>query len=171
MAIENIAAAALDPVKVKEQQRISPLDLDPVVVPFNTAIGEIPGREVGAEVRYHMNAAEHFGHPVEVALVGEPVALDPVVAPLDAALAPPAQYRDAIVTPARADPADIVEPEPALVFQPAGETMRNDAERGVVYLVVDRIGRGKEEQVAVEISDPLRVRTTFEHEQNPGRRT
>ena len=116
----------------------------------------------------HVNAAEHFGQSIEVALVGETVALDPVVAPFDAALAPPAQRRDAVVAPANAHPADIVKPEPALIFQSTGETMRNDAERRILHFLIDRIGRSKEEQVAVEIGDPLGIRLLLDREDNPG---
>src|SRR5207253_638386 len=103
------------------------------------AIGRIPGGQIGPEMRYDVNAAKHFRQPVEVALVRETVAFHPVIAPFDATLAPPAQRLDPVVASADADPADVVEPEPALAFQPAGETMWNDAERRILHFIVDRI--------------------------------
>ncbi len=48
--------------------------------------------------------------------------------------------------------------------------MRHDTERGVLHLVIDRVGWGKEEQVAVEIGHPLRIALVFQHVQHPGRR-
>ena len=93
VAVEVISAAALDPEKVKEQQLVSPLDLDLAVPVLQMVVGKIPGREIGSEMRYDVDAAKHFRQPVEIALVGEAVALDAVIAPFDAALAPPAQGR------------------------------------------------------------------------------
>src|SRR4029453_6211883 len=103
-----------DPKKMKEQQLVAPLDLDLAVAPLQMIIGKIPGREVGPEMRDDMDAAEHFRQPVEVALVSEAVALHPVIAPFNAALAPPAQGLDPIIPSANPYPADIVESKPAL---------------------------------------------------------
>ena len=115
---------------------------------------------------------KQFGQPVEIALVGEAVALDQVVAPFDAALAPPAQRRDPLVAAADADPADIVDPEPAPVGEAPGEMMRNDAECGILHFRhrSDRAKRRRTDRCR-DRSPTRRPGSLFEHVELPGRRT
>src|SRR5207302_3004259 len=173
VTVEIVAAAALDPVKMKKDQRITSVDLHCPVTPFEAAIGKTPRRQIGAEMFDDVDAGKHFRHPVKIALVSEAIAfhVHVVITPLNAALAPPSQDGHAIVAFANADPAHVVKSEPVLALQSPGETMRNDAECGVLHFIVDRLGRGKEEQVAVEIGHPLHIGLAVQNEQYPGWRT
>src|SRR6185369_5402727 len=119
----------LDPMEVKEHQLVAVVDHHRLIAPIQTDIREIPWRQIGAEVLDNVDVGKQPGEPIEIALVGETVTVDKIVAPFDTARAPPAQRRKALPAATHAHPSDIVNAEAFPVFHSPGEAMRDDAER------------------------------------------
>ena len=78
----------LEAVKVVKDQRL-PIHQHLLAGQAEPVLGEVPRREIGAGVLQDHNARETRRPIVQVLLVGKTRGLDAVVAPLQAALAPP----------------------------------------------------------------------------------
>ena len=94
-------------VEVEEQERALPHS-EPIPVPTNRMIGEIPRGRVRAGMAKDHNPPEAPRPLVEVLLLREPSRLDAVVAPFQAAVAPPLEACHAVRVAAERDPADVI---------------------------------------------------------------
>src|SRR5205807_7239545 len=104
MAIEIVAAGALDAVEMEKQQGISSSNPDRSIPPFQVIVGQIPGCEIGAEMLDDMDTAEQLRQSIEISLVGKSFAFHAIVTPFDATFPPPAQRSDPFRASAHAYP-------------------------------------------------------------------
>ena len=81
-----------------------------VAVCPNRVIRQVPGGEVGALVLQHGDALEAAGPVVEIFLICEAAVLVPIVTPLQAAFAPPAQAVQRMSIASEAYPSHVVNP-------------------------------------------------------------
>jgi len=67
------------------------IDEQPVVAAVEPISSYVPGPQSTADVLQNVHPREEVGEPVEIRLVAVAVGLNPVVAPFDATLSPPAE--------------------------------------------------------------------------------
>src|ERR1700730_2366351 len=117
VAVEVISSHTPHSVKMKEQQWIPLFNQHGTVAPFHAKIGEIPWRQIGAEMLDDVDMGKQSRQPIKIALVSEAVALDEIVAPFDTAFAPPAYRGNPLVAVPDTHPPDVVDAEPLHVGQ------------------------------------------------------
>src|SRR5262249_32411012 len=89
-------------VVVEENEGVV-LDVDAARRLPHVVLGDVPGGKAATLVAEDVDSRESFGPVVEVLLVAELAVLEPVVAPLDAAVVPPVQGLEASPVPAKGE--------------------------------------------------------------------
>src|SRR5206468_8585272 len=125
---------------------------------------QVPRGEVGALVSQHGDALKAAGPVVEIFLICEAAVLVPVVTPLEAALAPPAQAVQRMGIASEAYPSHVVDPVQLQALQEWWEPVPDDSDGTVSQLLVDRCGIRKEKQIRVQIRDEVHARIMVQDE-------
>ena len=122
----------------------------------------IPKREIGALVCQYHYARKTIRPFVEVFLIREPISLQAVVTPFDAALPPPFQTGEPIQIATKANETYIVTAIDLLRPNRGGIAMLENRDRVSPQLVEQGFDAGKKRQVGIKIGDHLTLTQPLE---------
>jgi hypothetical protein len=142
-----------------------------ISIPMNRIVGKVPGSQVRALVSQDDDTSKPAGPVIQIFLVGKAAVLAPVIAPLNAALTPPAEAGEGMFIAPEGQPTDIVDSVLLPFAKVWRKTMPNYRNRVVSDFIIDRPWFGEEEKVRVQIGDRIHFGVAVEDEQRQRRRT
>src|SRR2546429_9080987 len=121
-----------------EKNQIFTLNCDTAILNLDFVIHPVPGGKIRSPVLQHDHPRKTFGPVIQIFLIRKAPRLNPVMAPLEAAFAPPLQTLASISIIPECQQPDIVPAE--FFFSPARtlrKAMRNNQNRLLSHLLID----------------------------------